>query len=91
MNTYLLSSQAVGGLFAALLFLLSFLGVHIARLAKMGWSQTRKQPPDPPPKKEEEKPPLEREPIYYIVERKRRPPKNRYGDYGEPKKISFKE
>ncbi len=79
MNTYLLSAQALGGLFSLLLFALCFLGVHIARLAKIGWEQARKVPPAAEKKahENEERPPSKKE-VYYIVERKRRPPKNRY-------------
>ncbi len=90
MNIFLLSLQALGGLWLILLFGFCFLGVHIAKLAKLGWSQSKKTPPPKPEAKQE--PPKEKqapkaEPVYYIVERKKRPPKN---TYGEPKPFQFK-
>jgi hypothetical protein len=89
MNAYLLISNPVKGLFGCiLLFLLCLAGVHIARLARMGWvyqAQKRKpvKPPTPEQKTPAEKP---QEPVYYIVERKKR---KAQPSYGEPKRIHF--
>ncbi|MBR2441639.1 MAG: hypothetical protein IKB20_01000 [Clostridia bacterium] len=92
MNAYLFISTPVKGLlWCILLFLLCLAGVHIARLAQMGWEyQSQKRKPDektpPPPEK---KAPAEKpqEPIYYIVERKTRKAKP---TYSEPKPIQFR-
>lgn len=89
----LLSSPAKGLLWFLLLFLACLVGVHIARLALLGWEyKTQKQKPQetpPPPEKEQKKTPAQtsQEPIYYIVERKTRRPKTAYG---EPKQINFR-
>ena len=85
------ASPALGIVWATLLFILCFLLVHIARLARMGWKYRKTQnapekPPAPAPEKKahaEEKP---QEPIYYIVEKKRRAKTT----FSEPKQIRFK-
>ena len=89
MNT-LLSVYGAGSIALAVLFLLCFALVHLARLVRFGWNAQKKpkaQPPQIEPKKE---PPPEKatapEPVYYIVERKKRTKSN----YSEPKQIRFK-
>ncbi len=91
MYIYLLISTPVKGLlWCILLFILCLIGVHIARLAQIGWTyqiqKDKKTPPPPPPEK---KAPAEKpqEPIYYIVERKTRKAKPAYS---EPKPIQFR-
>lgn len=94
MNTYtyqnlLLASPALGILWVTLLFGLCFLGVHILKLARIGWGAP-KTPPKTEKKEEkveEKKAPATQEPIYYIVERKTRRAKS---SYTEPKEIRFK-
>lgn len=91
MNAYLLISTPIKGfLWCILLFLLCLAGVHIARLAQLGWaSQKQKKEPVKTPPPPEKKAPTEKpqEPIYYIVERKSRKAKPAYG---EPKPIQFR-
>ena len=87
----LLSHPLVGALSVSLLFIISFLCVHIVRLVKFGWIYQRKKlafqksEPVPTPEKQAPKP---QEPVYYIVERKKRRAKS---SYGEPKAFRFKE
>ena len=86
----LLASPLVGFLWVALLFGFCFLGVHILKLAKIGWDAPKTQAEEPPKaEKHEEKkaPATTQEPIYYIVERKTRRAKS---SYTEPKEIRFK-
>ena len=94
MNTYhyqnlLLASPIVGCIWIALLFGFCFLGVHILKLARIGWEVPKTQAIEPPKeeKKEEKKAPALQEPVYYIVERKTRRAKS---SYKEPKEIRFK-
>ena len=91
MTTYLLLSTPIQGLlWCIFLFLFCLVGVHIARLAQIGWAyQSQKRKPDAPPPPTEKKAPAEKpqEPIYYIVERKARKAKP---TYGEPKPIQFR-
>ncbi|MBQ8296076.1 MAG: hypothetical protein IJX87_06590 [Clostridia bacterium] len=87
------ASPALGFFLLIVLFFLCFLGVHIAQLAKLGWSvqkKTAEKPKTPPPEPQKEKapPPKAQEPVYYIVERKQKRSKARYS---EPKEIRFKE
>ena len=77
----------VRGLFWAIfLFGFCFFGIHILKLAQVGWSSTHKKEP-PQEKEEEKKTPAPQEPVYYIVERKTRRAKP---SYSEPKQIRFK-
>ncbi len=95
MNTYfyknlLLVSPVVGFVWIALLFDFCFLGVHILKLARIGWKAPKTQsdqPQEKEEKKEEKKAPAPQEPIYYIVERKTRRAKS---SFKEPKEIRFK-
>lgn len=95
MNTYFLKnllavSPIVGLVWIALLFGFCFLGVHILKLAHIGWNapKTQEKPQETnEEKKEEKKAPAKEEPIYYIVERKTRRAKS---TYTEPKEIRFK-
>lgn len=91
MNTYFLIATPVKGLlWCILLFILCLIGVHIARLAQIGWAyQAQKRKPAKPAPPPEQKAPTEKpqEPIYYIVERKTRKAKPAYG---EPKPIQFR-
>jgi len=103
LSNLLISYAALGCWWLVLLFLVCFFGVHVTRLAKLGWEYQKQnakpvQPPSPPektaPEKQEngeKKAPAQettaQEPIYYIVERKQRRAK---ASYGEPKQIRFK-
>ena len=86
----LLIKPFVGFLCIILLFLISFLCVHIARLVLFGWKyqQTKPSPQKSEPPPPEKKAPAPQEPVYYIVERKKRRAKS---SYGEPKAFRFKE
>ncbi len=99
----LFSSVGLGILWLVLLFVLCLVAVHVARLAKLGWTyskivapqKTSKTEPQGKSVKEEKTAPTEpqnpsqpvQEPIYYIVERKKKRSK---ASYGEPKEIRFK-
>lgn len=85
----LIATQILGLFATLLLFLLCFLGVHVAKLAQIGWSQSKPKKEEPPskPTAKEKTEPVQAEPVYYIVERKKSRAKP---TYGEPKKISFK-
>ena len=90
MNNLLLSS-AVGIFWLVFLFALCFLGIHVAKLARLGMSWRKQQRQTPPKPESEKKPPPEKksdgaEPVYYIVERKKRTKSS----FGEPKQIKFK-
>lgn len=90
MNILLLSTPALGMLWTILLFLVCFIGTHVAILAQLGWdTQHQKSKTEPEEKTEEKKatPEKQAEPIYYIVERKTRRTKP---TYSEPKQINFK-
>ena len=95
MNTYfyqnlLAVSPIIGFVWITLLFGFCFLGVHILKLARIGWNAPKTQAPPQhtgEEKKEEKKTPAKEEPIYYIVERKTRRAKT---SYTEPKEIRFK-
>ena len=90
----LIAQTTLGIVCAALLFVLCFSLVHLARLVKFGWKyqtehqtkpskeQTEQKPVQEPPKQEQKTP----APVYYIVERKRRSKTS----YTEPKQIRFK-
>ena len=89
----LLAGAFFGVLWLCVLFVLCFLGVHIARLVKFGWLYKKKEekpaPTQTKPAESKEKTPEHRpsaEPVYYIVERKRKTRQS----YGEPKEIRFK-
>lgn len=92
----LLTTAPLTGLGALLLlFLLSFLLVHVAKLAFVGYRQYKKQddaPAAPPPEQQEKKakPKALPAPVYYLVEKKkiRKKPKTKYE---EPKRINFEE
>ena len=79
-----------GILWITLLALLSFVGVHITALAKLGWRYKNSLNRSDTPHCDNEKAPAEHSqaPIYYIVEKKKGKPK---GDYGKPKPFQFKE
>ncbi len=79
----LLSVQARGALYAAILFLLCAAAVHAIRLAAIGYRSLRKKKPS---KRSVPKPPPP-EPVYFLVERKKKRPKP---EYSEPKRIQFK-
>ena len=79
----LAANAALGGLWLVLLFLISFLAVHLVIVVKRGL-QASAPPPQEPVKPKENKPP---EPVYYIVEKKKKRPKTSYGD---PKEIKFR-
>ncbi len=96
MNTQIISNlltvtPLLGIVWLTLLFIVCFLGVHIARLVKFGWlyqkqpTQEKPKPPEQSEKKAPEKTPSA-EPVYYIVERKRKTRQS----YSEPKEIRFK-
>ena len=94
MNTYtyqnlLLASPIVGVIWIVLLFALCFFGVHILKLARIGWEapKTPLKEEKKEEKVEEKKALATQEPIYYIVERKTRRAKS---SYTEPKQIRFK-
>lgn len=73
----------IGILYLFLTFAVSFILVHIIKLAYIGLLSVRKKPEPPPPvPKERPKP----EPVYYIVEKKHA----RKPTYTEPKEIKFK-
>ena len=91
------SATAIKGcVWLIVIFALCFCGVHLLRLAKMGWDSTaqkqqrttetadkRKDPAPPPPTPPTPQP----EPVYFIVERKKKRAKN---SYEQPKEIRFK-
>lgn len=79
----LLSIQAFGALYTAVLFLICAIAVHAFRLARVGYRSMKKKPPE----KKAEPAPEKTEPVYYIVERKKKRPKSEYSD---PKRIQFK-
>ncbi len=87
MKNLLLSASLRGGLWLILLFLFCFFGVHLIKLARLGWSQTKAPPSEPKPESKEKQAPAKQEPVYYIVERKKRAPKS---SYGPPQPFSFK-
>lgn len=78
----LLSIQAWGALYAAILFVLCAVTVHAVKLAVFGYRALKKKPAE-----KKEPPPEQREPVYYIVERKKKRSKPEYSD---PKRIQFK-
>lgn len=95
----LLSAFPSGAFWLLFLFFVCFFGIHIVRLAKIGW-QYRKGAPNPAPKAEEKPRPAPQpqaqapqtpqappEPVYYIVERKRKRPRE---TYSTPREIRFK-
>lgn len=93
----LLSAFPSGAFWLLFLFFVCFFGIHIVRLAKIGW-QYRKGAPKPAPKAEEKPRPAPQpqapqtpqappEPVYYIVERKRKRPRE---TYSTPREIRFK-
>lgn len=93
----LLSAFPGGAFWLLFLFFVCFFGIHIVRLAKIGW-QYRKGAPKPAPKAEEKPRPAPQpqapqtpqappEPVYYIVERKRKRPRE---TYSTPREIRFK-
>lgn len=90
MDILLLSTPVLGMLWTIILFLICFIGTHVAILAQVGWDvQRQNNKPKAEEKTEEKKatPEKQAEPIYYIVERKTRRAKP---TYGEPKQINFK-
>lgn len=93
-DNLLLSAFPLGFISLIVMFLLCFGGVHIIKLAKLGWdSRNHEKPKNTPVSKPadsiKEKAPASQpqEPVYYIVERKKKRPKT---SYGEPKEIRFK-
>ena len=91
MKTILLVAPFTGIVCLVVLFLISFLCVHITRLVTFGWKYQQKKPvpkKSEPPPEPEKKAPAQQEPIYYIVERKKRRAKS---TYGEPKQFRFKD
>lgn len=84
----LIAAPVRGFLWTLFLFGFCFFGIHLLKLARLGWNKLGGEPPKPEEKKEEKKTPAPpQEPIYYIVERKTRRAKS---SYGEPKEIRFK-
>ena len=92
----LLSVGTIGFIWLLILFLFSFVFIHIIKLAQIGWKYQERtsptKPENPPNEKREEKEnkalaDTPQEPIYYIVERKTKRAKP---SYGEPKQIRFK-
>ena len=75
----------IGLLYLFLTFVVSFILVHIIKLAYIGLLSVRKKP-EPPPEPPKEKPKPKPEPVYYIVEKKRA----RKSTYSDPKEIQFK-
>ncbi len=67
----LLPTQVMGCLGILILLLFCFVGVHILRLAELGFafSKKAKQPPAPPPEPQKTSPP-KKEPVYYFVQKK---------------------
>ena len=89
----LLSKSGLGVIWLAVLFVLCFALVHIARLVRFGRAYQKQQKQTQPPEEKTEKPTEKKtppqnagEPVYYIVERKRRTKSS----FGEPKRIDFK-
>lgn len=80
----LLSVQAQGALYSAILFLICAVVVHAFRLARIGYRSMKKKPAE---KKASAQTREKAEPVYYIVERKKKRPKSEYSD---PKRITFK-
>ncbi len=78
-----MSVQLLGAVYSAILLFLCFLGVHIFKLARIGYRAGKKLPPEKPKPPEEKK---EAEPVYYIVEKKKKRAKT---SYSEPKRITF--
>ena len=70
----LLSIQAWGALYAAILFVICAAAVHIVRLVVFGYGAMKKKPPENKP---EQKAPEKSEAVYYIVERKKKAPEGR--------------
>lgn len=68
-----------------LTFLLSFILVHVVKLAYLGILSVKKPAPAEKNEPEKEKPTPKPEPIYYIVEKKRT-----RKSYSNPKEIEFK-
>lgn len=98
LHSLLLALPLKGMLWSILLFAVCFIGVHVAKLARLGVEYTKtpkkteSEKKESPTQKEQEKtsekkaPTQPSEPIYYIVERKQRRSKPKYG---EPKEIRF--
>lgn len=81
----ILSIQAQGALYSAILFVICAVIVHAFRLARIGYRSMKKKPGE---KKSSAAETHEKaEPVYYIVERKKKRPKS---DYSDPKRITFK-
>ena len=92
MKNCLLSVPLSGAFWLIFLFILCFFGVHVVRLAKIGWKyQKRHGEPAPTNSQKREAPDSQPnappEPVYYIVERKRKRPRE---TYSPPKEIKFK-
>lgn len=68
-----------GLLYVILTFIISFIMVHLIKLAIVGFLSTKKKPKSEPA-------PQKSEPVYYIVEKKRA----RKSTYSAPKEIEFK-
>ncbi len=68
-----------GLLYVILTFFISFILVHLIKLAIVGFLSTKKKPKNEPA-------PPKSEPVYYIVEKKRA----RKSTYSQPKEIEFK-
>ncbi len=100
LDNLLTASPLLGILWLALLFVLCFLGIHVAKLARIGNKHLKNETQKPQEKSGEDtssspqksatqtsSTPLGAgEPVYYIVERKRRTKSS----FSEPKQIKFK-
>ena len=80
----LLSVQAFGALYAAILLVICLVFVHAFRLSWVGYRSMKTKPPE---KKEHSAEKDKAEPVYYIVERKKKRPK---AEYSDPKRFQFK-
>ena len=80
-------SPVAGGFWLIMLFIFSFLLVHLLLFAKAGW-EAKRQKKEPPRQEEKPAPPEKKqpEPIYYIVEKKKKRPKSAYSP---PREIHF--
>ncbi len=76
----LLTVQAQGVVWTALLFALCAIIVHGVKLSIIGYRAISKKPEPPQPEKKPE-------PIYYIVEKKKKHSKT---EYAEPREVGFK-
>lgn len=86
---FLISTLALGGIWCIVLVVVCFIGVHLVKLAKIGFDVT-KDPPKQPTNKEkisDGQKPSDTKPVYCFVERRKQ---GKTTVYSKPKRLRFK-